>query len=175
MTSGPHMVSRMLIRRWADRDAAGAPRVRSVTVGTAEVYNRTRPQNVMVCDDYVPPQWIKPLERTWESAEADSGELLKAGNPLDIIADDERERAAGGGAVRRLMVVHMVRGFEGTLCAHELADQQGAAADDDPLLAGCRDLRRVGDEHLHPLGALPALRALSGPPGKAQGSCAYAQ
>lgn len=133
MTSEPHMVSQMLMRRWADRDEAGAPRVRSVTVGTAEVNDRTHPRNVMVCDDYVPPRWVKPLERTWESAESDSGELLKACNPLDIIADDERERAAGGGAVRRLMVVHLVRGFEAAVVARELGEQRSEAAANDPM------------------------------------------
>ena len=127
------MVSQMLIRRWADRDAAGAPRVRSVTVGTAEVHNRTHPQNVMVCDNYVPPQWVQSLEQVWGSAESDAGELLKDSNPRDIIADDERQQAVGGGAVRRLMVVHLVRGLEGTLVANELAEQQGVAAANDPV------------------------------------------
>ena len=127
------MVSQMLIRRWADRDAAGAPRVRSVTVGTAEVNDRTHPRNVMVCDDYVPPQWVRPLERIWGSAESDAGELLKEGDPRDIIGDDERQRAAGGGAVRRLMLVHLVRGLEAALVAHELAEQRGESAANDPM------------------------------------------
>ena len=136
------MVSQMLIRRWADRDAAGAPRVRSVTVGTAEVHDRTHPQNVMICDDYVPPQWVRPLERVWESAESDAGALLKAGKPRDIIADDERQQAAGGGAVRRLMLVHLVRGLEATVCAHELVQRQGAAAANDPeTVWASRELR----------------------------------
>lgn len=133
MTSEPHMVSQMLIRCWADKDQAGAPRVRSVTVGTAAVNDRTHPRNVMVCDDYVPPQWIKPLERIWGSAESDSGKLLKASNPLDIIADDERQRAAGGGAVRRLMMVHLVRGLETALVAHDIAEQRGVAVSNDPI------------------------------------------
>lgn len=127
------MVSQMLIRRWADQDAAGAPRVRSVTVGTAEVYDRAHPRDVMVCDDYVPPQWVQPLEQVWGSAESDAGELLKESNPREIIPDDERARDAGGGAVRRLMVVHLVRSFEGTLVAHQLAEQQGVAAANDPV------------------------------------------
>ena len=105
----------------------------SVTVGTAEVNTRTHPRNVMVCDDYVPLQWLQPLERTWESAETDAGQLLKEGDPREIIADDERHRASGGGAVRRLMVVHLVRGFEGTLVAHELAQREGVAAANDPV------------------------------------------
>ena len=87
----------------------------------------------MVCDDYVPLQWVQPLEQVWGSAESDAGELLKESHPRDIIADDERERAAGGGAVRRLMVVHLVRGFEGTLVARELAEQQGVTAANDPV------------------------------------------
>jgi len=127
------MVSQMLIRRWADQDEADAPRVRSVTVGTAEVNNRTHPRNVMVCNDYVPPQWVQSLEQVWGSAESDAGELLKEGNTRDIIEDDERQRAAGGGAVRRLMVVHLVRGHEAALVANELAEQQGLAAANDPV------------------------------------------
>lgn len=82
------MVSQTLIRRWSDTDESGAPRVCSVTVGTAEVNDRTHPRNVMVCDDYVPPQWLRPLERTWESAETDAGQLLKESDPGEIIADD---------------------------------------------------------------------------------------
>ena len=104
-----------------------------MTVGTAEVNNRTHPRNVMVCDDYVAPQWVRPLERTWESAETDVGELLRDGDPGEIIADDERHRASGGGAVRRLLVVHLVRSFEGTLVAHQLAQRQGVAAVNDPV------------------------------------------
>ncbi|MYK65330.1 MAG: hypothetical protein F4022_02550 [Gemmatimonadetes bacterium] len=123
----------MLIRRWADKDAAGAPRVCSVTVGTAEVNDRTHPRNVMVCDDYVPPQWVRPLERIWESAEADAGQLLKESDPREIIADDERHRTAGGGAVRRLMVVHLVRGFEAAVVAHHFAERRGEAAGNDPM------------------------------------------
>ena len=127
------MVSQMLIRRWADHDAAGAPRVRAVTVGTAEVHNRTHPQNVMVCDDYVPPQWVQSLEQVWGSAESDAGALLKAGSPRDTVADDKRRRAAGGGAVRRLMLVHLVRGLEAALVARGLAEQRGEAAANDPV------------------------------------------
>ena len=127
------MVSQMLIRRWADQDEAGAPRVRSVTVGTAEVNNRTHPRSVMVCNDYVSPQWVQSLEQVWGSAESDAGELLKEGNARDIIEDDERQRAAGGGAVRRLMVVHLVRGLEGSIRARETAAQQGVAAANDPV------------------------------------------
>ena len=127
------MVSQMLIRRWADKDEAGAPRVRSVTVGTAELNDRMHPRNVMICTDYVPPQWVQSLERLWGSAESDAGELLKASNPHDIIADDEHEQAAGGGAVRRLVVVHLVRGLKAALVAHELAEQQGVAAANDPV------------------------------------------
>ena len=142
MTSKPHMISQGLIRCWSDKDAAGAPRVRSVTVGTAEVNNRTHPQNVMVCGDYVPLQWVQPLEHVWEFVESDAGMLLKASTPQDIVADDERQRAAGGGAVRRLMVVHLVRGLEGALHARRLVAQQGVASSNDPeTVWALRELR----------------------------------
>ena len=53
--------------------------------------------------------------------------------PRDIVADDESQRAAGGGAVRRLMLVHLVRGLEAALVARELAEQRGVAAANDPV------------------------------------------
>ena len=63
------MVSQVLIRRWADKDEFGAPRVRAVTVGTGEVNHRAHPQNVMTGRGHVPPQYVSELEQAWQYAE----------------------------------------------------------------------------------------------------------
>ena len=109
--------------------------------GLGHVGERDDQRPVVVCGDYVPLQWVQPLEQLWESAESDAGMLLKASKPRDIVADDERQRA-GGGAVRRLMVVHLVRGLEGTLHARRLIGQQGVASSNDPeTVWALRELR----------------------------------
>ena len=133
----------MLIRRWADKDESGAPRVRAVTVGTGEVNYRAHPRNVMTSRGYVPPQYVSGLEHGWRSAESDAGNLIKAGDPQAML-DDDHQAVAAGGAVRRLMIVHIVRGYEATLSARHLAQQQGdAAADDNELVLGWQEIESV--------------------------------
>ena len=141
MTDNPHMVSQMLIRRWADKDKSGAPRVRSVTVGTGDVNHRAHPQNVMIGRGYVPPQYVSALEHEWQSAETDAGQifarpLFKAGDPTDAIDNDTRPGLPDGRAVLRLMIVHLIRSFESWVLADDGAKDQGSAADDDELVRG---------------------------------------
>ena len=89
---------------------------------------------------YVPPQYVSGLEHEWQSAESDAGELIKAGDPQAML-DDDRQGTAASGAVRRLMIVHVLRGYEATLSAQYLAQQQGdAAAEDNALVLGWQEI-----------------------------------
>ncbi|WP_420626644.1 hypothetical protein [Candidatus Poriferisodalis sp.] len=91
--------------------------MRALTIGTGQLREGVHPKHLMLGRGYVPLQFLAPMEHTWAHAESAAGQTLSASLTLEqrfqmILEDDQVSIAQGGQAIRRLMLVHLVRSME---------------------------------------------------------------